>query len=127
MGKFVIRRVATGIKFDLKAANGETVATSEVYKTEAACRKGIESVCRSAEKAGIEDRTDPAGSVPANPKFVLYQDRTGFFRFRLCARNGHIIAVSEAYSTKSRCLEGIESVKINIISSEKGEKTGNCY
>lgn len=127
MGKFVIRQVATGIKFDLKAANGETVATSEVYKTEAACRKGVESVCRSVPKAKLEDRTYPEHPVLTNPKFVLYTDKAGNFRFRLCARNGNIIAVSEAYTTKIACLEGIESVKNNVISSEKSENCGNCY
>ncbi len=127
MGKFLIRRVATGVKFDLKAANGETVATSEVYKTEAACRKGIASVCRSAPQAGLEDRTDPAQIAVSNPKFVVYQDKAGTFRFRLCARNGNIIAVSEPYSTKVRCLEGVESVKKNAISSENSENCGNCY
>ena len=30
MGKFVIRETATGIKFDLKATNGQVIATSEV-------------------------------------------------------------------------------------------------
>lgn len=127
MGKFLIRQVATGVKFDLKAANGETVATSEVYKTEAACRKGVESVCRSAPKARLEDRTEPDAPTQTSPKFVLYQDRSGAYRFRLCARNGHIIAVSEAYSTKSACLDGIESVKKNAISSENAENCGNCY
>ena len=34
MGKFVIRRTNTGIKFDLKAGNGEVIATSEVYSSE---------------------------------------------------------------------------------------------
>ena len=33
MGKFVIRKTATGIKFDLKAVNGEVIATSEVYNS----------------------------------------------------------------------------------------------
>ena len=33
MGKFVIRTVNTGIKFDLKATNGQVIATSEVYTT----------------------------------------------------------------------------------------------
>lgn len=127
MGKFVIRQVATGMKFDLKAANGETVATSEVYKTEAACRKGVESVCRSVPKAKLEDRTHPEHPVLTNPKFVLYTDKAGNFRFRLCARNGNIIAVSEAYTTKIACLEGIESVKNNVISSENSENCGNCY
>ena len=30
MGKFVVRNTKTGIKFDLKAGNGEVIATSEV-------------------------------------------------------------------------------------------------
>ena len=38
MGKFVILNTNTGIKFDLKAGNGEVIATSEVYTTEDACR-----------------------------------------------------------------------------------------
>ena len=33
MGKFLIRRTATGWKFDLKAANGETVATAPMKIT----------------------------------------------------------------------------------------------
>ena len=41
MGKFVIKETNTGVKFDLKAGNGEVIATSEVYTTEAACRKGM--------------------------------------------------------------------------------------
>ncbi|MBQ8368866.1 MAG: DUF1508 domain-containing protein, partial [Clostridia bacterium] len=44
MGKFVIKQTATGFKFDLKAGNGEVIATSEIYTTEAACIKGLESV-----------------------------------------------------------------------------------
>ncbi|MBQ7087600.1 MAG: DUF1508 domain-containing protein, partial [Clostridia bacterium] len=36
MGKFVVRKTNTGFKFDLKATNGQVIATSEVYTTEAA-------------------------------------------------------------------------------------------
>ena len=121
MGKFIIKTVPTGVKFDLRAANGETIATSEVYKTEAACRKGIESVIRSAPKAKLEDRTAQQMGTCTNPKFELYQDRSGAFRFRLRARNGAVIAVSEAYSTKNSCVEGIESVKKNVIFQENNE------
>ena len=127
MGKFLIRRVATGHKFDLKAVNGETIATSEVYNTEAACRKGIQSVCASAPKAALEDLTDPTQKAASNPKFVLYLDKAGAYRFRLHARNGKIIAISEPYSTKNHCLEGVESVKKNVIYSEISEICGNCY
>ena len=51
MGKFVVKTVPSGIKFDLKAGNGEVIATSEVYTTEAACIKGIESVKKNAPVA----------------------------------------------------------------------------
>ena len=114
MGKFIIRTVPTGYKFDLRAANGETVATSEVYQTEAACRKGVASVQRCALVAQLEDRTCQPVTQCKNPKFELYQDKSGAFRFRLRSRNGAIIAVSECYSTKNGCLEGIESVRNNV-------------
>ena len=113
MGKFVIRRVNSGIKFDLKAANGQTILTSEVYSTAAVCRKGIESVRKNAPGARLEDQTEEGWAQLPNPKFELYQDKAGQFRFRLRARNGKIIAVSENYSGKAVCLKGIESVKIN--------------
>ena len=53
MGKFVIRKVNSGIKFDLKATNGQVIATSEVYESAAACRNGIESVRKNAPEAEI--------------------------------------------------------------------------
>lgn len=109
MDYFIIRRVATGVKFDLRSANGEVIATSEVYKTEAACRKGMDSVCKNAPCAPIEDQT--LGQHCANPRFEVYQDRAGQFRFRLRARNGGIVAVSENYTTKSACLDGIAAVR----------------
>ena len=117
MGEFVMKKVASGVKFDLRAGNGEVIATSEVYKTEAACRKGIQSVRKNAPKALLEDQTAGSAVLP-NPKFELYQDKAGLFRFRLRSRNGHIIAVSEAYATRQGCADGIESVKNNIIFEE---------
>ena len=41
MSKFVIRPVPSGVKFDLHSANGQRIATSETYRTKAACLKGI--------------------------------------------------------------------------------------
>ena len=49
----------------------------------------------------------------AEPKFELYKDADGKFRFRLIAPNGEIIAVSEAYDAKAGCQNGIDSVKEN--------------
>ena len=53
-----------------------------------------------------------------NPKFEMYTDKAGEFRFRLKARNGEIIATSEGYKAKSSCLNGIESVKKNSVDSK---------
>ena len=113
MSRFFIRQVGSGVKFDLKAPNGQTVLTSEVYETEAACRRGIASICKNAPAAPIEDQTEPDFQALSNPKFELYRDKAGAFRFRLKARNGRIIGVSEGYETKANCLSGIDSVKEN--------------
>ena len=121
MGKFVIRKVNTGIKFDLKATNGQVIATSEVYTTKAACKNGIESVKKNAAVAGVENQTVEGFAAVTNPKFEMYQDKAGEFRFRLKARNGEIIATSEGYTTKAACENGIESVRKNAPESETEE------
>lgn len=113
MGKFAIKRVKTGIKFNLKAGNGEIIATSEVYSSESACKNGIESVRKNAPIANLEDQTVEGFEPLTNPKFEVYTDKAGEFRFRLKARNGEIIAVSEGYTRRSSCLNGIESVRKN--------------
>ena len=113
MGKFVIRETKTGIKFDLKAGNGEVIATSEVYSSEDACRKGIASVQKNAPAAAVEDQTVEGYAEQKHPKFEVYTDKAGEIRFRLKATNGQIIAVSEGYKAKASCMNGIESVKKN--------------
>ena len=47
------------------------------------------------------------------PKFEIYKDAAGKFRFRLKAPNGEIIATGEAFESKDGCKKGIESVKTN--------------
>ena len=113
MGKFVIKETATGTKFDLKAGNGEVIATSEVYNSLDACKKGIESVRKNAPVAAVENQTVEGYATEKHPKFEVYKDKAGEFRFRLKATNGQIIAVSEGYKAKASCLNGIESVKKN--------------
>ena len=113
MGKFVIRNTKTGIKFDLKANNGEVIATSEVYKSEASCKKGIASVRRNAPVAAVEDQTVEGFAKEKHPKFEIYVDKAGEFRFRLKATNGQIIAVSEGYKAMAGCKNGIASEKKN--------------
>ena len=115
MGKFVVREVPSGIKFDLKATNGEVIATSEVYKSKVSCLNGVKSVAKNAPVAGIEDQTVEGWEKARCPKFEMYVDKAGEFRFRLKATNGQVIAVSEGYVAKKSCENGIASVKKNVV------------
>ena len=122
MGKFVVKKTNTGIKFDLKATNGQVIATSEVYSSKDACLNGIASVTKNAPVAGIEDQTQEGYETVKNPKFEVYQDKDGEYRFRLTATNGQTIAVSEGYKQMDSCMNGIESVKKNVVDAETVEE-----
>ena len=114
MGKFVIKKTKSGgTKFDLKAGNGEVIATSEVYSSEYSCRAGIASVKKNAPIAAIENQTVEGFAKEKHPKFEIYKDKAGEFRFRLKATNGQIIAVGEGYKALASCTNGIESIKKN--------------
>lgn len=107
MGKFLIKKVPTGFKFDLKDTHGDTVATGEVYTTKASCLKGVQGIISVAPTAPAVTE----GEVAKNPKFEVFQDKKGRFRFRLLARNGKIIAISEAHMTRYGCERAIDSVR----------------
>lgn len=113
MGKFVIKESKAGLRFNLVAANGETIAASQVYKTASGCKNGITSVQKNAPIAAVEDQTVKDFKVEKNPKFEVYTDKAGEFRFRLKATNGQIIAVGEGYKAIKSCMNGIASVKKN--------------
>ena len=114
MGKFVMKPTKNGgFRFNLKAGNGEIIATSETYNTESACKNGIESVRKNAIEAKLEDQTVEGFEKVTNPKFDVYKDKAGEFRFRLKARNGEIIATGEGYKAKASCLNGIDSIRRN--------------
>ena len=118
MGKFVIKPAKNGFMFNLKAGNGEVIATSEVYSSMDACKNGVASVAKNAPIAAIEDQTKADFETQKNPKFEVYADKRGEFRFRLKAANGQIIAVGEGYKAKASCFNGIDSVKRNAPDAE---------
>jgi uncharacterized protein YegP (UPF0339 family) len=48
------------------------------------------------------------------PKFTIFKDSAGEFRFNLFAVNGkNILRSSEGYTTKQSCKDAISSVKVN--------------
>lgn len=111
-GRFIITTTKNGeYTFNLKAANGEIIlAASETYTTLKACEQGVESVRKNA-LSGIEDQTRSESLT--HPKYELYQDKAGEFRFCLKARNGEIIGKSEGYKAKASAKKGIASIGKN--------------
>lgn len=109
MGKYVIKK-GKKIHFVLKANNGQIIGTSESYESEKACTSGIASVIKNAPAAKISDTTDENAGKVSNPKFEIYKDKKGDFRFRLLAKNGENILSSEGYTAKTGCKKGIDSV-----------------
>lgn len=99
MGKFVITKRKNGeFQFNLKAANGEIILTSEGYVTRAGCNAGIESVKKNS---------------PDDSKFERKISKNNKFYFDLKASNGQVIGVSEMYNSQEAREHGIESVKKN--------------
>ena len=122
MGKFVISKAKTGFKFNLKASNGQVIATSEIYDSESGCKNGVDSVKKNAPIAPVEDQTVDGFATEKCPKFEVYKDKAGEFRFRLKAGNGQIIATGEGYTTRANCINGVESVKKNAPDAEVVEE-----
>ena len=113
MGKYEVKQTEKGFRFNLKAANGQIIGVSQIYAAEKSCLKGIESVTRVAPEAVIEDQTVEGFTVEKNPKFEIYIDKGGLFRYRLKAKNGEIILSGEAYKAKAGVLNGVASIKKN--------------
>ena len=112
--KFQINVTKTGFNFYLVASNGQTIATSQTYKSLASCKKGIASVAANAPAANIEDQTKEGFVKEKSPKFEIYTDKKGEARFRLKAKNGQVICSSEGYAGGVKAaLTGVKSVAKN--------------
>ena len=117
-GKFKIAATKNGgFRFNLTAANGQIIATSQTYTALDGCKAGIESV-RKNSGAHVEDQTKEGFETLTHPKYEVYQDKAGEFRFRLKAKNGEIILTGEGYKAKDSCLNGIASIGKNAPDAE---------
>ena len=114
-GMFTYRKTDKGnFIFYLVASNHETLAYGEAYPYESSCLAGIESARKFAPivfDGKIEDQTKAKVEEITHPKWEVYKDKSGKFRFRLKANNGNLLAVSESgYASKQGCINGMMSV-----------------
>jgi uncharacterized protein len=97
-------------RFRIRADNNRIVATGEAYEQYTSAINGIRSIQKNC-KAPIEDLTIESGPKVQNPKYQIYKDTSGEFRFRLKAANGEIIAQGEGYESKDGALNGIDVIR----------------
>ena len=111
-GTFDIKKSKDGrFVFNLYSANKVIIATSQVYSSSQAAMTGVKSVMTNATKAEIEDTTLKTPIEKTYPKWEIYIDRAGEYRFRLNASNATCICHAKAgYATKANCKRGIESI-----------------
>ncbi|UJH67502.1 YegP family protein [Allomuricauda sp. SCSIO 65647] len=99
MGKFEVNTDKSGeFRFNLKAANGQVILSSEGYTTKSACENGMESVKKNSQD---------------DARFERKEAKNGKHYFNLKASNGQVIGSSQMYADTSGMENGIESVKKN--------------
>ena len=107
---FEVREAVNGQSyFVLKAANGAILGKSETYTSKAGLENGIASVIKNAAASDLEDLT-AAGAPKRKAEFEMYNSKSGDFRFRMRAKNGKILFVSEGYTTKQAAKNGIDTI-----------------
>lgn len=124
-GKFEINKSKDGKKFffNLYASNKVGIATSQMYSSAQSALNGVKSVIANAEKAPIEDQSLKNYETLSYPKWEIYVDNGGKYRFRLNASNGNCVCHSQGYTTKNACKNGIDS----IIRSSKNAEIEKTY
>ncbi len=80
----------------LKANNGETMLTSEIYASEESAKSGIDTIIKNVD----------AG------KFVVYEDKRGNFYFKLKTAANKLLCVGEIYQSRQACESSAERVRM---------------
>jgi uncharacterized protein len=96
--------------FNVKAANGAIVGTSQLYTAKSSAERAARSVQALVRIAQQESKTYAA---PKKEQFELFSGEDGKSYFRLRAGNGEVLLSSQAYTAKTSAKKGIDSVKEN--------------
>ena len=104
-GKFVLKASGDQSMFNLHAANGQIVLTSERYVSRAGAMNGTLSVKKNA---------------PDDARYELSASGT---RFNLKAANGQVIGTSQIYASEAAAREGMQAVKRAADGAEVDDQT----
>lgn len=116
MGKFIIKKAKEGLSFSFVASDGNTLGSSEVYTSKASVKGGIASVKKNAG-AAVEDLTIKDHKVEKTPKWEVFKDKAGGFRFRLIATNGKNVIHTSAYKSHDDAVKALTTLKKTAVAS----------
>ena len=108
-GRFVLKASGDEFMFNLKAANGEIIFTSENYVAKTGATNGIEAVRTNA---------------PVDARYLKKTSTDRQHYFVLTGRNGEPLGRSEMYTTAAAMDNGIASVKANAPTAVVKDRTG---
>ena len=94
-GKWKIKKDKNGYFAKLHASNGGLLLQTEHYTTMSGVKSGIETIKKNVE----------------NGNFAISIDKNNHYHFKLFSKSNKLICISEDYSSKAKCDNGIASVK----------------
>ena len=92
--------------FDLRAGNGQTIATSEMYVSEYNATQAVSAVVSLVTAANV-------GEALPDAKFQVFRGFDGAYYFHLRADNGEIVLQSQPYTRRASAVAGTSSVIAN--------------
>ncbi|MEZ5308358.1 MAG: YegP family protein [Pyrinomonadaceae bacterium] len=108
-GKFELCKAKNGkLFFCLKASNGQTILSSEMYEKRASATNGIKSVKKNSTNEKCIERK---------------KARNGKNYFVLKSTNGQVIGQSQQYASAASMEKGIASVQRNAADAEVKDMT----
>lgn len=111
--KFVYRKTDKGnYVYKLYSSNHRVIAIGgEPYSSLASMKTGIKSIINNATDAPVEDQTLKKVVEQKCPKWEIYLDAKGEYRFRLKASNGNIVCITnDGYLSKPACKNGMQAI-----------------
>ena len=111
--KFVYRKTDKGnYVYKLYSSNYRVIAIGgEPYSSLSAMKTGINSIIKNAADAPVEDQTLKKVVEQKCPKWEIYLDAKGEYRFRLKASNGNIVCITnDGYLSKPACKNGMQAI-----------------
>ena len=111
MGRFILSRDASGVRFLLESDKGRALAVSRRYATLDAAKKGICSLVYYAPIVPLIDTA--AGERAPNPKFELLEDENGF-GYAMKSANGKVVIAAGGFATRKACLRAIAMLRTGV-------------